>query len=243
VLGVSGTDDAFAEVQLAAAAPLTGAWRFDGDLFLIDYQDLDNFDQLNIDMGARYRRALGDWRGEAALQFAYATLDGEGFENRRILLLQGTRTLTDEWRLRARYRFSDIDGLDGFGGLDGHRHELGVRGLWHRDEWDVTIEYRFDSNDTQDENLSYDRHLVSVDVQRDLDENWSVRADLSFDHSRYDVTANGSEERTELELAVSRTFGSRWRAVARYAYADNQADVPEFDYQRNRFSVGVEATW
>jgi hypothetical protein len=29
----------------------------------------------------------------------------------------------------------------------------------------------------------------------------------------------------------------------RYAYADNQADVPEFDYERNRFSAGVEATW
>jgi hypothetical protein len=39
-----------------------------------------------------------------------------------MLLLQATRTLTEEWRLRARYRFSDIDGLDGFDGLDGSRH-------------------------------------------------------------------------------------------------------------------------
>ena len=68
VLGVSGTDDTFAELQLAAAAPLVGPWRFDGGLVLLDYQDLDSFDQLSVNAGARYRLPLGDWTGEAALQ-------------------------------------------------------------------------------------------------------------------------------------------------------------------------------
>jgi hypothetical protein len=243
VLGVSGTDDTFAELQLAAAGPLGGAWRFDGGLVLLDYQDLDSFDQLNLNAGARYRLPLGDWNGEAGLQLTYATLDGDGFESKRMLLLQATRALTDEWRLRARYRFSDIDGLDGFSGLDGRRHEIGVRGIWRRGSWDVTVEYRFDSSDHDDASLSFDRHLIRVDLQRDLDEHWSVQAGLSLDRSRYDVAANGSEERAELELAVSRDLGSRWRAFARYAYADNNADVPEFDYQRSRFSAGVEAAW
>ncbi|MGH8235969.1 MAG: tetratricopeptide repeat protein, partial [Steroidobacteraceae bacterium] len=109
VLGVSGTDDTFAELQLAAAGPLVGPWRFDGSVVLLDYQDLNSFDQLYANAGARYRLPLGDWTGDAALQLSYATLDSEGFENRRMLLLQATRTLTEEWRVRARYRFSDID--------------------------------------------------------------------------------------------------------------------------------------
>jgi tetratricopeptide (TPR) repeat protein len=243
VLGVSGTDDTFGELQLAAAGPLAGPWRFDGGIVLLDYQDLDSFDQLTANGGARYRLPLGDWTGEAALQLSYSTLDSEGFESKRMLLLQATRQLTEEWRLRARYRFSNIDGLDGFQGLDGYRHELGIRGVWRRDSWYVTLDYRFDSSDYDDESLSFDRHQLGVDVQRDLDENWSVQAGLSFDRSRYDVAENGSEERFELTLAGSRALNETWRVVVRYAYADNSADLPEFNYQRNLVSAGVEATW
>lgn len=243
VLGVSGTDDTFAELQLAATAPLAGDWRFDGGLVLLDYTDLDSFDQLSINAGARYRMALREWAGEAGLQLTYATLDGNGFENKRMLLLQATRPLPDDWRLRVRYRFSDIDGLDGFDGLDGTRHELGVRGLWRRGRWDVTVDYRFDKSDYADEALSFDRHQLSVDTEYELDANWTLQASLAHDRSSYDLPANGSEDRTEIALAVNRDFGSQWRAFVRYAYADNQADLPEFDYDRNRISAGVEATW
>lgn len=243
VLGVSGTDDTFGELQFAVAAPLRGPWRFDGGLVLLDYDDLDSFDQLNLNAGARYRVPIDKWNVDAGLQLLYSTLDGEGFENRQALLLQAMRPLTEEWRLRARYRFSLIDGLSGFDGLDGHRHELGLRGTWRRGPWDVAIDYRFDSTDYDDPNLSYDRHLLAVDVQRELDDNWTVEAGLARDHSRYDVTANGTEDRTELTLAVSYDFGTTWRAVVRYAYANNDADQPEFDYDRNRISAGVEASW
>lgn len=243
VLGVSGTDDTFGELQVAAAGPMVGPWRFDGGMVLLDYQDLDAFDQLTANAGARYRLPLGDWTGEAALQLSYSTLDSEGFESKRMLLLQASRALSEEWRLRARYRFSDIDGLDGFQGLDGYRHELGIRGVWHRDSWDVSLEYKFDTSDYDDESLSFSRHQLGVDVQRDLDESWAVQAGLSFDRSRYDVATNGGEERFELTLGASRSVNDTWRVVFRYAYADNQADLPEFNYQRNLISAGVEATW
>jgi len=243
VLGVSGTDDTFGELQVAATGPLVGPWRFDGGIVLLDYQDLDSFDQLTANAGARYRLPLGDWTGEAGLQLEYATLDSEGFQSKRMLLLQATRPLTGEWRLRVRYRFSDIDGLDGFQGLDGSRHELGIRGLWHRDTWDVRLEYRFDTSDYEDESLSFSRHQLTADVTRDLDENWRVQSGLSLDRSRYDDPANGSEERFELALSVSRNLNDTWRVVVRYAYADNSADLPEFNYQRNLVSAGVEAAW
>jgi Flp pilus assembly protein TadD len=243
VLGVSDTEDAFAELQLAFAAPLTGRWRFDGGLVMLDYQDLDGFDQLSVNAGARYRLPVGNWSNEAAVQFAYSTLDGAGFQNKAMLILQGTRALSDEWRLRVRYRFSDINGLDGFEGLDGTRHELGVRGTWRRGQWDINVQYRYDTTDYQEERLSFDRHQILLDAQRDFGENWSVETVLSFDRSSYDTADNSAEDRAEIELAVSRSFGRRWRAIMRYAYADNRAELPEFDYQRNRISAGVEANW
>jgi tetratricopeptide (TPR) repeat protein len=243
VLGVSGTDDTFGELQLAVAAPLSGPWRFDGGLVLLDYVELSSFDQLNVNAGARYRMPIDKWNVDAGLQLLYSTLDGEGFENRQALLLQAARPLTEDWRLRARYRFSLIDGLSGFSGLDGHKHELGLRGAWRSGPWDVAIDYRFDSTDYDDANLSYDRHQLSVDVQRDLDDQWTVEAGLSHDHSTYDVEANGTEDRTELTLAVVYELNGMWRAVVRYAYANNEADLPQFDYNRNRISAGVEASW
>ena len=243
VLGVSGTDDTFAELQASITAPLTGPWRLDGGLVLLDYQDLDSFDQLTLNAGARYRLPLGDWNSEAGVQLAYSTLDGEGFESKAVLLLQATRSLTEEWRLRVRYRFHDINGLDGFAGLDGTRHELAVRGMWRRDRWNVTVQYRYDTTDYRAEELSFDRHQLLVNALRDLNEYWTVEAGLLFDRSRYDVADNSAEDRTEVELGLSRSFGQRWRAVMRYSYADNRAELPEFDYQRNRISAGVEANW
>ncbi|HKS56983.1 MAG TPA: tetratricopeptide repeat protein [Steroidobacteraceae bacterium] len=243
VLGVSDTEDSFAELQAALTAPLKGPWRFDGGLVMLDYQDLDSFDQLSINGGGRYRLTLGDWNSEAGVQLSYSTLDGEGFQNKALLILQGTRALSGEWRLRVRYRFSDINGLDGFEGLDGTRHELGIRGTWRRGPWDVNVQYRYDTTDYQEERLSFDRHQLLLDAQRDFGENWSVEAVLSFDRSSYDTADNSAEDRAEIELAVSRSFGRRWRAVMRYAYADNRAELAEFDYQRNRISAGVEANW
>ena len=66
---------------------------------------------------------------------------------------------------------------------------------------------------------------------------------LSFDRSSYDVADNSTEDRAEIELALSRSFGQRWRAVMRYSYADNRAELAEFDYARNRIQAGVEANW
>ena len=66
---------------------------------------------------------------------------------------------------------------------------------------------------------------------------------MSFDRSSYDVADNSTEDRAEVEVGLSRTFGQRWRAIMRYAYANNQAEVPEFDYGRNRIQAGVEANW
>ena len=84
---------------------------------------------------------------------------------------------------------------------------------------------------------------MSVGAEYELDANWTLQAGLAHDHSSYALTENGSEDRTEIALAVNRDFGSQWRAFVRYEYADNQADLPEFNYGRNRISAGVEATW
>lgn len=241
VLGVSGVDDSFAEAQLALTAPLGQPWRFDAGLVLLDYQELDRFDQVLAHGGGRYRLNAGDWLNEIGVQFAYATLDGKGFENWQILLLQTSTELRPHWRLRGRYQFGNINGMNDFTGVGGHRHEASAYLGWDHGPWNLGVEYQLDKNDLDDESLSATRQQLAVDVGRTVGDAWVLALQFARRHSRYDVQSNGVENRAEVAFAITRSLSARWRLVARYAYADNAADLPEFDYQRSRISAGVEA--
>ena len=241
VLGISGTEDTFIETQLALSAPLDRPWRLDAGLSYVDYQQLDTFDQLGVSGGGRYGWRTGDWRHDAGLQLTYSLLDGEGFENRRTLLLQTTNRALGDARLRLRYRFHDIEGLNDFSGLSGRRHDAGARINWSRRSWDFGAEFSFDVGDYDDPALSATRRRLGIEIQRSFSAGWAVLFEASQRHSDYDLDSNGSEARTELALSLNKSFGTRWRLILRHAYTDNVADVPDFDYRGNRFSAGLEA--
>ena len=241
VLGISGTEDNFAEAQLAISAPLTEPWHVDAGLSYIDDQDLDSFDQLGVNGGARYRWEIGNWMNDVGLQLTYTTLDGEGFENRRTLLLQTTTHVLGDARLRLRYRFNDIDGLGDFGGLSGRRHEADARISWTRTTWDLGAEYQFDVGDYDDSTLSATRHRLGLELERSFSTGWAVMLEGTFRHSEYDLASNGTEGRTEVAISISKTIGDRWRVIVRDAYTENSADLSEFDYRGNRISASFEA--
>lgn len=242
VLGISGKEDAFSELQLAFTAPLARPWRLDGGLAWVDYQDLDRFDQLSLHGGGYYRVATGDWMNQVGLQFGYTTLDGEGFENRRTLALQTSAELWPDWQVRVRYRFNDIEGLNDFAGMTGQRHEAGARFVWAPQPWEVAVEYQFDASDYDDAALSANRHQLGLDLQRPLFNGWALQLEATRRHSRYEDRDNGTEDRTQLTLAVTKSLSTMWQLAMRYTHTSNAADLAEFDYAGNRISLGVEAT-
>jgi hypothetical protein len=185
--------------------------------------------------------AIGDWMNDIGVQLAYTTLDGEGFESRRTLALQTSSPWGPEVQLRAHYRFSDLEGLSDFSGLSGRRHEAGARIKWTKQFWELGIEYRFDVNDYDDAALSARRHQLGLDLQRTLPGDWAILFAATRRNSRYDDESHGTEDRTELALAMEKTLSTRWRLVIRYAHTDNDADLAEFNYSGNRISAGVEA--
>lgn len=242
VLGISGVDDGFVDAQFAIGGPLAQPWQFDASLAHLDYIDLDEFDQLALQGGARYRLSTGEWSNDFIAQLGYQVLDGTGFENRRTVAIQASRDIRPRWRMRARYRFNDIDGMNRFEGVTGRSHEAGVRFKRTGQPWDVEIEYRFDSSDTHDRNLAATRHRLGFDVSRQLSADWMVALDAAVRDSRYDMSANGTEFLTELAVAFTRTLSARWRLIVRYDYTHNDADRAGFDYDRNRLTAIVEAT-
>lgn len=242
VLGISDTADNFIELQATLAAALNDSWRLDGSLMLTDYQDLDAFDQLGVQGGTRYRWRAGGWTNDAGLRLGYTLLDGAGFENRRTLSLQTSTQLRPDLSARARYRFNDIDGMNEYSGLTGRRHDASTRLSWARSAWDFGVEYQFEVADYDDATLSATRQQVRMDIERTLASDWSVLLEAFRRHSDYDVHANGSEERIDLALSVTKILSPRWRVLVRYAYTDNAADLAEYDYRGNRIWVGLEAS-
>jgi hypothetical protein len=241
VLGISGTDDTFAEAQFAFSAPLDRSWRLDAALSQIDYLDLNTFDQLGIHGGGRYRWDSGEWRNEAGLQLGYGTLDGEGFENRRTAWLQTNAVPLAGVRLRIRYRLSDIDGLNEFSSLSGQRHDASARVGWTLGEWELGTEFSIDVGDYDDARLSNTRQQLRFDAHRTLVADWSVLFEVGQRHSNYDSDSIGSEDRTELALTVSKTLSPVWRLIIRHAYTENAADQRAYDYNAMRITAGVEA--
>lgn len=251
VLGISDSKDYFREAQLALSTPLADSWRIDGGLMLLDYQDLDSFDQMTAYAGARYRWVLGAWTNDAGARLGYSTIDGAGFENRRTLSLQTSRAVRSDLRVRGRYSFHHLQGLNEYKALSGRRQDLSARLEWTPDDWQAGAEYLFEIADYDDATLSAKRRHLRIDFERALNADWFVSFEATRRRSNYDSDASGSEERTELALTLTRTITLRWLSgwpaswslLLRHAYIDNKAELREFDYKGHRIFAGVETTF
>lgn len=242
VLDLSGRGDAFVDGQFAAAFPVGESWRFDAGAMLLAYQDMDQFNQITAYGGGRYRLALGDWMADVGAQLAHGTLGGDSFQNVQTAQLQGSTALSPEWRLRLRYRLSNIDGMGDFTAIGGTRQEASARLTWETNAWRIGTELGLENSDLNDESLSMTRPQLAVSIERPLNAAWIVACELAQSRSNFDVDASGSENRTDTEVSIARVMASNWRIVLRYAYADNEATRSDFNYSHNRIALGIEGT-
>jgi tetratricopeptide (TPR) repeat protein len=245
--GVSGRSDGFAEAAFSVTGPLEGAWRFDAAAFHVDYFDLDAFDQAAVVAGGARRFGLGAWNNEAALHASYVLLDGDGFEQDLTLTLRGTVTLSPDWWFRATYRGSHVEGLDEFDGLSGSRHEAAARFDWRRQPWSASLAARFETNRADAEEFTYDWYQLGAELR------WSAPAlpltvaielaQRQLEHETA-VDEDGNEkredDRTIAALEAGWQLTQRVRLVGRYERQDNASNVAEFDYDRDRYYLGIE---
>lgn len=240
VLGVSGSEDAFIDGQFVAALPVGESWRFDAGAMLLQYRELDEFQQITAHGGGRYRMDVGNWTADAGVQLAYGTLGGDSFQNAQTAQLQANTSLSADWRLRLRYRLSNIDGMGDYTGTSGTRRDANVRLGWERNDWRIAAEYQLEDSDLRDESLSVSRRQFAVSIERSLGPAWILAGQLARSNSRFDSAASGDEDRTDMEVSMARVLASNRQIVLRYAYADNQADRSDFDYTRSQIALGLE---
>lgn len=243
LVGISGRDDTYAELQLAASGALREAWRLDAGAVYVDYTELDRFDQLAVSGGARYSFRAGKTSNEAGVHGAHVTLDGEGFESTATLSLQTSVPIRPGLRVRARYRLSDVEGRGEFVGITGTRNEGTLRADWRLSTWGLGVEYRIDVSDCEDDALCATRHQLGTELRWTPLAGWTFGLEAARRRSCHDVAedSNRVEHRTTLAVAAARTLSDRWRLVARFDHTDNDAGIEEFNFRRNRVSAGFDA--
>jgi hypothetical protein len=245
--GVSGRSDEFAEAALSVTGPLEGPWRLDAAAFHVDYFDLDAFDQSAVVVGGARRLDLGSWSSEAGLQGTYVLLDGNGFERDLSLTLRASTRLSPQWWFRATYRASEVEGLDEFEGITGWRHEAVARFDWRRTDWGASAIARFETNNADDDDFSFSWYQLGGELR------WSPGAlplslvlEIAQQQREYDSTLDPDsatrrdEDRTILAFEAGVRLGERVRMVGRYERQDNQSNADAFDYERDRYYLGLE---
>jgi tetratricopeptide (TPR) repeat protein len=242
-VGIAKEADVYGDLLFAGSVQLGERWRFDGDLAYLNYADLDGYDQLGVNAGARYRVGFELWRTDVGAQLGASFLDGDSFEQRQTFFIQSNRSLTESWSLRARYRVGLVDGADRYAGLDGVRHDASVRFTRSAIMWTWGAGYRLELSDFDSAALSATRHHAFADVRRPITNRWTVHGALGFRHSNYDDESYGSDNRVEGMAGAEFLLHERLTLVMQYLFTDSQADAPELDYQRSRVFAGVEATF
>jgi hypothetical protein len=240
LIGVSGADSPVAEGQFAASVPVGSRLRIDGGAYMVRYSDLGEFDQTDLQLGGAWTQPIGEWTSEAAVQLGYNYLDGEKFEDRVGITLQGIRPIADAWRLRLRYRYDDLTGSAPFESLSGSRQLFAARVARTEGPLRLHVEYSFETNDRDEKEVSPDRHMLDGELR------WGIGASTlllgaSFRTSEFDITeAPGrDEDRLMLALGFSLPVWRRGELSLRYDYTHNESNVDDFDYKRNRAILGL----
>jgi tetratricopeptide (TPR) repeat protein len=240
LIDVSGLDSPFAEGQFAASAPIGARLRIDGGAYTVRYSDLEEFNQTAVYIGGAWIQPIGQWASEAAIQVGYNYLDGENFEDRVGIALQGVRPLSEYWRLRLRYRYDDLAGSAPFEDLTGARQLIAARLSRAEGLHGLHLEYSFETNDRDDASVSPDRHMLDGEFRWNAGRN-ILSLGASFRRSEYDFSdgPGRDEDRVVLALGLAVPVWRRAEISLGYDYTRNQSNLDEFDYTRNRATLGV----
>ncbi len=147
----SGEDDAFAELLGSASVSFGQHWHVDAAAALLDYIELDEFDQGVLSLGARRGFALDGWYLEAGGYGTQLTLGHDVFERSAAAGLRATRSFSGGGLLQAQFRATAVDGEGDFSGLSGARAELGVNYDWSWQAWSFGAYTRAELNDSEDD--------------------------------------------------------------------------------------------
>ena len=234
----SPTADLFATLR----GPLPGGLELDGSLYAVTYSDADEFDQVELRVGALYTVDRGDWRLRGGLFGAAGTLGGSSFNREANLDLRSTRYLGDEATFELRLRYDEIKSAQlAFDGIEGSRSRLDLRYRWNGVGHSLAVRLGLENNDRLDANASPSRHRVQADYGYQVNDHWGLESTASFRSSDYDdLTLPRTEELFSIALRVVYQTQTAWQFSGTYQYSNNDSSDPVYSYDRNLLTVGFQ---
>ena len=148
----SGEDDAFGDCWPSASVAFGHNWHVDAAAAVLDYIDLDEFDQGVLSLGARRGFTLDAWYLELGAYGTQLSLGHDVFERSATAEAPRQRAASvAEACCRAQLRATAVDGEGDFTGLSGARAELGVNYDWSWQAWSFGAYTRAELNDSEDD--------------------------------------------------------------------------------------------
>jgi len=243
VPATQSVDSAFTELFGFLSGPRRAppGLRFDGSAYLVSYNDASQFDQAAFRAAGLYEWALTRWRLEAGPALSYSTLDGSGFEQGISIGIRARRMLSSELRLTLRAAHDVIDnGSARFSYIAGSRDQLGIAVDRFRGSSRLSFGYDFEANDRDAPGVSPTRNQLWLLFRYAPSPDWSAEGRIAWRNSSYDDLATPRDEnRVDLTAGFTWRLAADWELAGRYRWSDNDSNVDELSYSRNRLSVGL----
>jgi tetratricopeptide (TPR) repeat protein len=240
----SGQGDAFAELLASGSRAIGERWRVDAAAGLLQYADLDHYDQSAFSLGGVGGFALGQWHLEAGAYVTRLALGGTVYERSLAATAQATRQFARGSQLRAQLRATSVDGEDEFAGLSGSRTELGLRYDWGWRAWSFGTHARGEYNDSDDAWFASRWYEVGARASWPLNPRWTLLAEGALRQTRHPAPEPGvpgwEDRRITLQAGATRLLWQQVQLFVRYEYEDNTSDAEGYDYGRNWVAASIE---
>ena len=241
--GVSA-DSPMADLFATLRGPIAGVGglEIDGSVYAVTYSDADEFDQVELRVGALYTFDQGDWRLQGGLYGAAGTLGGSSFNREASLDLRSTRYLGDDGTFELRLRHDEIRSAQTlFDSIEGSRSRLDLRYRWHSVVQSLAIRLGLEENDRLDAGVSPSRQQIRADHNYQISDSWGLESTASFRTSDFDdLTLPRTEDLLSLAIGVIYQTRSSWLFSGRYQYSKNDSSDPMYSYDRNLLTIGFQ---
>jgi tetratricopeptide (TPR) repeat protein len=225
-------------------APLPGGYglALDSSLYAVHYPDANDFDQAELRAGLAHLADVDRWRIRSGLYLVAGTLGGSSFNEELNADLRLTHFTTDAVSLEFRLRYDEIRAAASrFESIEGRRSRIDFRYRWQRMPHYLVLRAGVEENDRLDPGVSPSRQGAQASYYIRLNNAWELEAMAGFRRSDYDdIPLPRREDQTWLTIGGSYDLRQNWRFNVRYQYSDNDSSDPEFSYDRNQVTVGMQ---
>lgn len=215
--------------------------RVDASAYMMRYANARSFDQDGFQIGVAYLFDAGGWQLDAGSHYAYNLLAGDGFERRLGASLTARHRVGEAASVALRYARDDVADLaPEYWYVKGTRDRVSVAFEQRGARGMLELGYVRERNDRAEASVSPERHELFAGYEYWLGADWTLGVAGLLRKSRYGrLEVPRDESLSQLSLTATRSFGSGWQLVGQYRVGENSSDDETFEYERNRFVLGL----